>query len=191
MADAPTGRKLASAVQRIFAAQSVQSERGKTNFDTANWNRKLAQAIEPELLKLYLQSAKTERTADTPEQKLANALVVMARVDAEVLALQLNTTTSEWLDSGRDPEQVFGVDRAAGIGLTQGARAFNATRSQVGKLAKHKKKKWIIDPATACVECKSLSNKVVAIDKNFRSKGGLEAMFAPLHPNCYCKVETF
>lgn len=175
-----SGKRLAVAVKRAFDVQSDQHDRGKARFDTAAWNDRLAKVLEVEVLVLLL-AEKSELPMSTLKQA--------AKLEALAVAQSMNQTTTEWLDAGRDPEQVFGADRAASAGITEAEWAKNAVTQMVGRTSGAKRKKWLTEAGTTCEQCKSLNGKSVKIDQTFRSKDGTEAQFPPLHPNCRCRLE--
>ena len=185
MANEPSGAKLSAAVLRVFDQQLAQHDRsGKQDFATGNWHGKLARALLPELNRLYLASAKRTMTGEEDEERLAATIAAAAKADSIVLAEQLNQTTTTWLEEGRDPEQVFGADRAAMIGVTQASDAFNATKVAVGREVGHKRKRWRCTDDSCCKDCRSLNGKSVKIEQMFRSKSGVSVPGPPLHPHC-------
>lgn len=190
MADAPSGRLLALALKRAFELQADQHERGKDNFDTGAWNAKLSKVLEPELQKLAMKSMRTERVAGTDEVKLVEQVRAAMIGRAVQVAQAINAATTNWLAGQEpDPDAVFGADRAVRAGETESTWVHNHVRKVVGQLAKHTKKRWRNGP-NPCPECRSLNGKTIKINATFRSKGGIEAQAPPLHPHCYCDLET-
>lgn len=187
----PAGKEIAAAVMRIFAAQKQHADAGKEKF--GDWNSRMANALEPLLFDLYVRSAgKSARKVGVrfDEQELVAELKTRAKVRSIELARDLNSTTSDWVQEGRDSSSVFGVDRAAQTALTEASRAHHdgqlATMEAVGIT----KTTWRTNKkATVCPQCMSLDGKSLAVGKDYVSKGGLRAKAPPLHPKCFCTLE--
>src|SRR4051812_27047370 len=104
-------QELARAVRGVFRNQR-RSGRSRLSY------LPLAEALLPVLLKLYLKGVRQ----GTP---LAQELTAAAEQRANQDAREIQGTTTDWLDEGRDTEQVFGDARIAAIAVTEASRARN------------------------------------------------------------------
>jgi hypothetical protein len=173
-------QRLAAVFKQTFRTQRMQADAGKERF--GDWNRRIAAAIGPFLAIIYAKELRRQKVSFRQED--VDNLVYTR---AYQVARDLNATSSEWLESGRDPKDVFSVNRAVAIAMNESAFAVNQAR--VDAAAQRKKKlRWVIG-GKPCKECKSLAGKVVRPGVQFKTKSGMKIDAPPLHPNCKCTVE--
>lgn len=159
-------RRIAEAVRSVFEIQRDQAYGGKVRF--RDWNRRLADAIYPAFLRL----AKDEG---------------LAREQANYVAREVNRTTNEWLDQGREIDTVFSADRVAAIAFTE---ANNLKQARFIDKHHGKRVRWVADD-DPCPDCKSLDGKIVTAGKQqFISKSGRSVDGPTLHPHCHCTLEV-
>lgn len=175
--------RVARAVRSVFKQQRMQAEDlDKSRF--GDWNSKLAQALSTAVAELYLDSAK--RAGADPDLHVDD-FVALAKARAIETARLINATTSEWLQEGRDYEEVFGGNRVMMVASTEAVNALGAGRVVVAATSK-KRLRWVCK-GDACPECRALNGKVVRAGKPFTIIDGKPIYNPPAHPNCYCELE--
>ena len=178
----PAGREIASAVMGIFR-QQYERYLASPSDSMGRWDAKLADALQKPLLQLYMRSAiKARGNRPLDERELAADLTANAKTRALELARDLNSTSRQWLEQGREGATIFSADRAASIGLTEASRAHHDAKAVTASAAGVKRLRWVAK-GSSCPECKSLNGKTIEIGKEFVSKGGTRAEYPPLHPH--------
>lgn len=175
--------KLTAVIRRLFREQKKLADGGEERF--GDWHNRVQNALFPVLGEAYLWGLKQVRKGKLPPD-VVNAVAALAGERAVILSRQLNDTTSEWLQEGKDTSQVFSPERIAQIVMTEISTARYAPQVEVSKQRKEKLR-WQVgsDP---CPQCRSLNGKVVTPGKKFRSRGGTEVEAPPLHPHCHCSL---
>lgn len=171
-------RTIASAAAGILRAQALQANGGKERF--GDWHGRLAAALEGPIYRAMVASLRTIRGGI----QHSPAAQQQARLRATVIAQEINDTTAEWLDQGRDP---FTRERALLIGRTEAVEAKNSARSLVARDGK-RRLRWKVG-SKYCADCKSLAGQTVKPGQYFRAASGAKVKHPPLHPNCDCEVE--
>jgi hypothetical protein len=176
-------QSIALAVRRVFTEQRKLAAGGKEHF--GDWHSHLANAMLKPLAKLFLEGAMGAKVT----REMAKDLASLAKERAQESARSINQTTAKWLEEGRDLKQIFGVDRAVDIGITEAT--FAEGRSQtMAATSRGKKLKWMIDGGKPCPLCVAINGKVVKAGKPFaRDRDGTPIYHPPYHPHCRCRVK--
>lgn len=159
-------RRIAEAVRSIFEAQRDQAYGGKVRF--RDWNRRMADALFPAFKRIVKDET-------------------LAMAQANFVAREVNRTTNEWLDQGREIDTVFSADRVAVIALTE---ANNLRQAKFIERNHGKRVRWVAS-RNPCPECKALDGKIVTAGKQqFITKDGRSLDGPTLHPHCKCTLEV-
>jgi len=173
---------IARAVLRIFRAQKAEADNGTESF--GRWHARLTAALDVPIVDTYRQGGKR---AKAPAD-MADDLVSAAKERALFTARSINDTSSQWIEEGREPEDVFSADRAASIGLTEQAYAVHQTVALVAQ-KRGQKLTWRI-AGGACEFCRKMEGRTRAAGKSFgKDKFGNLLYHPPAHANCDCSLQ--
>ena len=168
---------IARAVLSVFRQQSTG---GQERF--GNWHGRLATALEKPLLDAYLYGLRKHRARDD------EWAATQAEAQAREAAVQVNDSTTNMLESGREYREVFSSDRAALIGVDQWDKAVSAAQVRAAQ-SKGLKLRWVTRGPRVCPTCRKLSGKVRNPGKAFGVWNGEPILAPPVHPSCYCVLE--
>ncbi len=174
--------KVGAAVMRIFRQQRQQARGGRERF--ADWNSRLATALTEPIARLYLQELRAQKAG----KALADDCVASARARAIQVAAEMNATTGEWLQEGRDEREVFSEDRAARAAVTEASHATHEAFLMVAH-TRGQRVRWVVD-GNPCAECRSLNRRVVTPGQQFVTRGGIAVYGPPVHPHCFCTLKA-
>lgn len=174
--------KLTTALRQLFREQKKLADRGKERF--GDWHIKLQKVLAPILGEMYLWGLKQVRKGRLPLE-VVESVASLAGERAVLLSRQLNDTTSDWLEEGRDTDQVFSPERIAQIVMTEMAMARHKPQVLVSKRRKEKLQ-WQTG-GKPCPRCQKLAGRVVKAGGWFVS-GKDKVQHPPLHPHCYCRL---
>ncbi len=172
-------KDLTRVLRDSFKTMRLQAEADKVRF--GDWINRLAGAMRPHLLGLFMASL--TRNRGKVEKGEADSYAIER---AMFVARSVTQTSTEWLENGRDPRDVFSVDRAVHIAMTEASTMINHAKA-TAIAGRGKKLKWVLG-GKACDQCKSLAGKIVKPGKQFVSKNGTAVFAPPLHPSCRCTV---
>ncbi len=169
---------IARAVHRIFR---MQSQSGAERM--GNWMGRMRDALLKPLLAGYVAALKRMGARD---DDWAEATALAQAAEA---AVQLNDATTDMLERGRDYREVFSAERAALIGVDQWDKAYGACQVRAAQ-TKKQKLRWVTKGPKVCSVCKKLSGKMQTPGKAFAILKGEPIYHPPVHPSCYCVLET-
>jgi hypothetical protein len=168
---------IASAVRRIFRAQSLLYQHGKERY--GDWHKKFADEVQPELLRAAIAGAKKGKASPLQE------LQAWSEERALWLARVCNDTTGDWIGEGREP---FTADRVVMIAATEANNAVQVGFSMAMRLQK-KRLRWDIGlRGKTCKACRKLAGVVRKPGQHFTVHEGEKVYNPPLHQNCDCKL---
>ncbi len=172
--------RIAAVARRVFRMQRAQRQQSYGN-TTATF----ANALMPEIARMLLSGMKRGKGKGS---ELAETAASVARERSQAAAREINATTAQWLDEGRDPREVFGPDRAVTVGLTEAVWAESqglllATKARKGKL------RWVTE-GKPCKICLSMAGQVRKAGQKFKDRDGGLHDHPPSHPSCRCRLES-
>ncbi len=166
---------IAKVVRAVFTTQRQQAKADKEKF--GDWNQRFASMLEKPMLTLYLESAKSSKL----KAQLVADFTVTAKNRASIVAQEINDTTSDWLQEGRELKDVFSVARVVRIATTEAAFALRAGKALKAK-STGKRLRWRAR-ANACKFCRQMNGKVVKVGKAFGINAGRAIQHPPAHPH--------
>lgn len=171
---------IATVIRRIFRAQRPLAAADKSRF--GDWDGKLAKELGAASLQVFLESVPKEA-----RKTMADTFASMASQRAIQSAREINDTTENWLDEGRDLKAIFGVDRVVTIAGTEANFAIQAAKVVLAK-ARGRKVRWKLGPKP-CKFCKGLKGKVRKPGEVFGIHHGIPIIAPPAHVRCMCSLE--
>lgn len=171
--------ELTRAFATTFRAMRPLAESGKTRW--GDWVSRLAAKLTPIIGRAFA-TAMGKFSGRIEKGDVES----FAAERANATARSVMDTTAEWLGSGRDPENVLSVSRAAACAITEQSYAINMAKARAVK-QRGGKIRWRVG-GKACSDCRSLEGKSVDPGKQFVAKSGNAVYGPPLHPSCKCKL---
>lgn len=167
---------LTRAIRASFRLFRLQADAGKVRF--GNYTRTFANAVKPHYVSFFGKLALDPLTKDAVDAAIEGQALFMAD--------SVLDTSSNWLQEGRDPRDVFSTDRAANIAITESTWAIGSAKT-VRTKARGKWLRWVTG-GKPCKDCKSLNGQVRKPGEYFRSLSGKEVLHPGLHQTCKCKL---
>ncbi len=156
---------IARAVRGVFQTQR-RGSRSRMSYVP------LADALLEPLTRLYLKGVRQ----GTP---LANDLMAAAKQRSIETARLIQQTTTDWLDEGKEKDEVFGDARIASIAVTEASHARNEAFALIAQ-SRGKKIRWV-SRWKVCKHCKPLIGRVRVAGKPFIRVDGVDVYNPPLH----------
>lgn len=167
---------LTRAINSAFKVFRMQADAGQERF--GNRVNTFSNAMIPHCRDLYGALATNPATKDDVTNQIAQRCLLTAD--------SVMSTSTERLENGNEPRDVFSLDRAAVIAVTETSYHVNIAKLIRARI-EGKKLGWRIG-GKACKVCKIFARMTVKPGKPF-VHGKVSVLGPPAHPSCKCSLK--